>query len=77
MYREIENEVNESFWEDWENHEQAKDLFKRAFVFNGSPESAYDTPDASKALAKSKLIGQWIALGVYRVRQRSPSAAVS
>lgn len=35
--------------------EQAKDLFKRAFVFNGSPESAYDTPDASKALAKALL----------------------
>ena len=34
---------------------QAKDLFKRAFVFNGSPESAYDTPDASKALAKAVL----------------------
>jgi para-nitrobenzyl esterase len=34
---------------------QAKGLFKRAFVFNGSPESAYDTPDASKALAKALL----------------------
>ena len=35
--------------------EQAKGLFKRAFVFNGSPESAYDTPDASRTLAKALL----------------------
>ena len=35
--------------------EQAKGLFQRAFVFNGSPESAYDTPDASRALAKALL----------------------
>jgi len=34
---------------------QAKGLFKRAFVFNGSPESAYDTPDASRTLAKALL----------------------
>ena len=34
---------------------QAKGLFNRAFVFNGSPESAYDTPDASRALAKALL----------------------
>ena len=34
---------------------QAKGLFRRAFVFNGSPESAYDTPDASRALAKALL----------------------
>ena len=27
-------------------------MFQRAFVFNGSPESAYDTPEASRALAK-------------------------
>ena len=35
--------------------EQAKGLFNRAFMFNGSPESAYDTPDASRALAKALL----------------------
>jgi para-nitrobenzyl esterase len=35
--------------------EQAKGLFQRAFVFNGSPESAYDTPDASRTLAKALL----------------------
>lgn len=34
---------------------QAKGLFQRAFVFNGSPESAYDTPEASRALAKRLL----------------------
>ena len=34
---------------------QAKGLFQRAFVFNGSPESAYDTPEASRALAKALL----------------------
>ena len=34
---------------------QAKGLFQRAFVFNGSPESAYDTSDASRALAKALL----------------------
>ncbi len=33
--------------------EETKGLFQRAFVFNGSPESAYDTPDASRALAKA------------------------
>ena len=31
---------------------KAKGLFQRAFVFNGSPESAYDTPEAARALAK-------------------------
>ena len=31
---------------------QAKGLFQKAFVFFGSPESAYDKPDASRALAK-------------------------
>ena len=31
--------------------EQAKGLFQKAFVFNGSPASAYDTPEASRALA--------------------------
>ncbi|MBQ7487280.1 MAG: carboxylesterase family protein [Clostridia bacterium] len=35
--------------------EQAKGLFKRAFVFNGSPSSAYDTPDAARTLAKDLL----------------------
>ena len=33
----------------------AKGLFQRAFVFNGSPVSAYDTPEASRALAKALL----------------------
>lgn len=32
--------------------EQAKGLFQKAFVFFGSPESANETPDASRALAK-------------------------
>jgi para-nitrobenzyl esterase len=32
--------------------EQAKGLFQKAFVFFGSPESANDRPDASRALAK-------------------------
>ena len=31
---------------------RAKGLFQRAFVFNGSPESAYDIPEASRALAR-------------------------
>ena len=35
--------------------EQAKGLFQRAFVFNGSPDSAYETPEASRALAKALL----------------------
>ena len=35
--------------------EKAKGLFKKAFVFNGSPEVAYDTPEASRALAKELL----------------------
>ena len=34
---------------------QAKALFGKAFVFNGSPTSAYDTPAAARALAKSLL----------------------
>ena len=34
---------------------QAKGLFQRAFVFNGSPFSAYDTPEASRNLAKNLL----------------------
>jgi len=32
--------------------EQAKGLFRKAFVFNGSPELAYNTPEASRALAR-------------------------
>ena len=35
--------------------EQAKGLFQKAFVVFGSPESAYDKPDASRALAKKLL----------------------
>ena len=35
--------------------EQAKGLFQKAFVLDGSPESAYDTPDTSRALAKALL----------------------
>ena len=35
--------------------ERAKGLFQKAYVFNGSPVSAYDTPAASRALAKSLL----------------------
>lgn len=31
---------------------QAKGLFRKAFIFNGSPLSAYDTPEASQALAR-------------------------
>lgn len=35
--------------------EQAKGLFRKAFIFFGSPESANDKPDASRALAKDLL----------------------
>ena len=34
---------------------QAKGLFRRAFVFDGSPVSVYDTPEASRTLAKDLL----------------------
>lgn len=34
---------------------KAKGLFKRAFVFNGNPIIAYDTPEASRTLAKNLL----------------------
>ena len=34
---------------------QAKGLFRKAFLFNGGPVFAYDTPEASRALAKSLL----------------------
>jgi para-nitrobenzyl esterase len=32
---------------------QAKGLFRKAFIFNGSPVSAYETPEASRTLAKN------------------------
>ena len=35
--------------------ERAKGLFQKALVFFGSPESAYDTPEPSRALAKDLL----------------------
>lgn len=35
--------------------EQARGLFQRAFIFNGSPAYAHDTPDASRALARDLL----------------------
>ena len=35
--------------------ERAKGLFQKAYVFNGSPVSAYESPAASRALAKSLL----------------------
>lgn len=35
--------------------EKAKGLFRRAFVFFGSPEIAYDTPEPSRALAQALL----------------------
>lgn len=34
---------------------RAKGLFQRAFVFNGSPDSAYETPESSRALARALL----------------------
>ena len=34
---------------------QAKGLFQRAFIFNGSPVSAYDSPEASRELARNLL----------------------
>ena len=34
---------------------QAKSLFRRAFIFNGSPAYAYDTPEASRTLARDLL----------------------
>ena len=34
---------------------EARGLFRRAFVFSGSPDAAYLTPDASRALAKKLL----------------------
>ena len=34
---------------------QANGLFQRAFIFNGSPVSAYNTPEASRLLAKALL----------------------
>ena len=35
--------------------EQAKGLFQRAFIFNGSPDAAYETPENSRALASALL----------------------
>ena len=35
--------------------ERAKGLFQRAFIFNGSPASAYDTPEGARALAMDLL----------------------
>ena len=35
--------------------ERAKGLFQRAFIFNGSPASAYDTPEGARALARDLL----------------------
>jgi len=35
--------------------EEAKGLFRRAFVFSGSPADAYNTPDGSRQLAKKLL----------------------
>ena len=34
---------------------QAKGLFRNAFIFNGGPVSAYDTPEASRTLARDLL----------------------
>ena len=34
---------------------QARELFKKAFIFNGSPADVYDSPEASRALAKNLL----------------------
>ena len=35
--------------------ERAKGLFQKAFIFNGSPASAYDTPEGARALARDLL----------------------
>jgi Carboxylesterase type B len=35
--------------------ERAKGLFQKAFIFNGSPASAYDTPEGARALARELL----------------------
>ena len=50
--------------------EQAKGLFRRAFVFFGSPESAYVTPDASRALAR-RLMEETSAADMAQLQQLS------
>ena len=50
--------------------EQAKGLFRKAFVFFGSPKGAYDTPDASRFLA-AKLLQETSAKNMEELQQLS------
>ena len=51
--------------------EQAKGLFQRAFVCNGSPISAYDSPEAAKALA-GKLLAETKTSSMEELLQLKP-----
>ena len=50
--------------------EQAKGLFRKAFVFFGTPQSAYDSPDESRFLA-AKLAEETSATTMEELRQLS------
>ena len=50
--------------------EQAKGLFRKAFVFFGSPKAAYETADASRFLAK-RLLQETSATNMEELRQLS------
>lgn len=50
--------------------EQAKGLFRKAFVFFGSPKGAYDTPNASRFLA-AKLLQETSAKNMEELQQLS------
>ena len=50
--------------------EQAKGLFRKAFVFQGNPQAAYETPDVSRNLAK-KLLQETSATTMEELMQLS------
>ena len=57
--------------------ERAKGLFRKAFIFNGTPASAYDTPEASRALARNLLkeTGTTTMAELYRLDTETLKAA--
>ena len=64
--------------------EQAKGLFRKAFMFHGNPLAAYDTPEMSRILAKkllqetsTKTVGELMQLSTEKLKEASQKLSMN